>query len=178
MKTTQFIIFLTMFALAACGGVTPIAPNPILTLTIEPQTNTPTSAPILLATPQAINGCEIYVEVQQYEVAILCYKTYIAPEVKSSNDDKTKSYLSIGQIYYRVGDYPMAIENLLAGLKIAEPDSIYQVYLYMWLGWSYKGAGQKKEACDIFRQTLDLAKRTNYGWIEGNSQTQINTYCQ
>jgi tetratricopeptide (TPR) repeat protein len=174
MKSTARFGMLIMLALSACGGVEPTAATPTSTASAI----APTARPTLPEMPRSVSECQGYAEVQLYQVAIYCYEVFIAPGAESSEADKTVAYLRIGALEHRLGNYDVAIERLVSGLKIAEPGSADQLNYYVWLGWSLKANGQITEACAMFHQTLELATKLEYQWVVGNTQTQIRSYCE
>ncbi len=75
------------------------------------------------------------------------YKQAIA-----ADRDFAKAYMGLGDVYYRIGQYYVAIAHFEESLAI-QPDP----YTYRFLGDSYRRVGKREQAVEAYRHALKLA---------------------
>lgn len=69
----------------------------------------------------------------------------------TADHDFAKAYMGLGDVYYRLGQYYVAIAHFEESLAI-QPDP----YTYRFLGDSYHRIGKRKQAVEAYRQALKL----------------------
>ena len=87
--------------------------------------------------------------------------------------ETAQAFLTTGIAYKYLGNYNAAINHLLYGSQLEGINDIRRTELLLWLAGTYQANGQTAEACNYFRQTLDLAEKIDYEWAIGHARASL-----